>query len=82
MRSLETARYLLRATNTGISAIIDERGGLRATSPQFETAVLTDRVMPLEGSTPFVHWGNGFVVVLALLMLLAGLQPRRDDAWR
>jgi apolipoprotein N-acyltransferase len=82
MRALETARYLLRATNTGISAIIDERGRIRSTSPQFATAVLTDRVTPLQGSTPFVLWGNGAAVLLALLMLLAGLRPRRDDAWQ
>jgi apolipoprotein N-acyltransferase len=76
MRALETGRYLLRATNTGISAVIDPRGRLRATSPQFEQAVLTDDVVPRTGATPFVRWGNGAVLALALLMLLPGIVQR------
>ena len=75
MRALESGRYLLRATNTGISAIIDPRGRLRATSPQFRPAILSDTVQPMRGATPFVFWGNRAVVGLALLMLLAA-------AWR
>ena len=81
MRSLETARYLLRATNTGISAIIDERGRLRSVSPQFQTAVLTDSVVPLQGRTPFVRWGNAAVVLLCALMILVGVTARRDERW-
>lgn len=76
MRALETSRYLLRATNTGISAIIDQYGGLRGTSPQFEQAVLTDEVVPLVGATPFVRWGNTGVVVLAIILLVSGLAQR------
>jgi apolipoprotein N-acyltransferase len=75
MRALETGRYLLRATNTGVSAIIDERGRLRGTAPQFRKAILSDTVQPLGGTTPFVLWGNTATVWLALLMLAAA-------AWR
>ncbi len=71
MRSLESGRYLLRATNTGVSAIIDQRGGLRRVAPLFEQATLTDHVQPFAGSTPYALWGNSLVVVLGLLMLLA-----------
>jgi apolipoprotein N-acyltransferase len=81
MRALETGRYLLRATNTGVSAIIDERGRILVRSPQFERATLTGSALPLQGVTPFVRWGNHAVVLLALLMSLAGLQPRRNDTW-
>jgi apolipoprotein N-acyltransferase len=76
MRSLETRRVMLRATNTGISAIIDQHGALRATSPQFERATLTAEVQPLRGATPFTVWGNFGVVGLALLMLLAARLQR------
>ena len=69
MRAVETGRYLLRATNTGISAIIDQHGALHGTSPQFEKAILTDDIVPLRGTTPFVIWGNAGVLVLAGLML-------------
>lgn len=76
MRALETERFLLRATNTGISAIIDPRGRLQGTSPQFEKATLTGEVQPLAGATPFVRWGNAAAVTLALLMLFAGMLRR------
>ena len=77
MRALETARYLLRATNTGISAIIDQHGQLRGASRQFAKAILSDDVVPLQGSTPFVRWGNTAIVALAGLMLLFGLWRQR-----
>ena len=77
MRAIETGRYLLRATNTGISAIIDERGRLRDTSPQFEKAILSDEIMPMSGVTPFAFWGNKAVLALAGLMLAFGLLRQR-----
>ncbi|MCB1775078.1 MAG: apolipoprotein N-acyltransferase [Gammaproteobacteria bacterium] len=76
MRAVETGRYLLRATNTGISAIIDQRGKLLALSPQFEPAVLGGEVLPLRGATPFVSWGNTAVLLLALSMLAPALAQR------
>ncbi len=77
MRALEAGRYLLRATNTGISAIIDDRGALRGTSQQFAEAVLTGEVEPLAGATPFARWGNAAVILLAGLMLLFGVARQR-----
>ena len=35
-RALETGRYMLRATNTGMTAIIDERGRVVQAAPQFD----------------------------------------------
>lgn len=77
MRAVETGRYLLRATNTGVSAIIDQRGELRRTSPQFEQAILTDEVTPHRGMTPFARWGHGGVVALSLLLSIAGWSVAR-----
>lgn len=71
MRARETGRYVLRATNTGISAIIDNRGTIRAQSRQFETATVTAPVEPRQGATPYVRWGNWPVVIVSLLLLLA-----------
>lgn len=70
VRARETGRPLLRATNTGISAIIDHRGRITARSPQFEQAVVTGSVVPMQGATPFVRLGNWPVLVLAVLCLL------------
>lgn len=70
MRALEGGRYLLRATNTGISAIIDPRGRLVATSPQFQVHVLTGTVRAMRGATPYVVYGN-VPVILGLGVLIA-----------
>ncbi len=70
MRARETERTLLRATNTGVSAIIDHKGVVQQRSPQFEIAVLTGKVQPRSGATPYVRVGNLPVVLLASLIVL------------
>lgn len=79
VRALETGRPLLRATNTGISAIIDHHGRITARSPQFEQAVVTGSVVPMQGTTPFVRLGNWPVLSFAVLCLLAAgvTRPRK-----
>jgi len=77
MRALETGRFLLRATNTGISAVIDDRGRILQQSPQFERSVLSYDVVPMRGVTPFASWGNVGAVLLAGLMLLPALARQR-----
>jgi apolipoprotein N-acyltransferase len=77
MRSLETGRYLVRSTNTGITAIIDERGDLRSTIPQFEPGVLTGTAQPFGGATPYVRLGNYPVVLLSVAVLGVSLARRR-----
>jgi apolipoprotein N-acyltransferase len=78
VRAKETGRPLLRATNTGISAIIDAHGDIVARSAQFTTAVVQGRVVPMQGSTPFVRFGNTPVLVISVLSLLAGYVLRWD----
>jgi len=78
MRALETGRPLLRATNTGISALIGPRGEIIANTGAFEEAVLSGRIQPMAGATPFVRMGNGLAVGLMLAALgLALLRGRR-----
>jgi len=60
MRALETGRYLLRVTNTGISSFIDEKGKMQQVSQQFDKAVLTGVVKPFKGETPYVSLLNWF----------------------
>lgn len=69
MRSLETARYLVRSTNTGVSAIINEKGDIQSSSPQFQTHVLTDKIQPMNGMTPYVVFTNAPIVVIVVLVL-------------
>jgi apolipoprotein N-acyltransferase len=80
MRARETGRAMLRATNTGISALIDHQGRITAQSPQFEATVVTGEVVPRQGSTPYVRWGNVPVVLLcAGLLLVARLLRKRGS---
>lgn len=70
VRALETARPMLRATNNGISAVIDHEGNILKTSPQFKEDVLTVEFQPMQGSTLYALLGNYPVLVLSGLMLL------------
>ena len=69
MRAIETGRYLLRATNTGISAIIDEKGRIAGRTRQFEPDAVATKVPLYTGSTFYVVIGDFLVVTLCLLLL-------------
>jgi apolipoprotein N-acyltransferase len=76
MRALETGRMMLRATNTGLTAIIDRQGHLLAHLPPFTAGSLTGTIQGYAGSTPYARWGNA--PVLAVWGILgAGLLVRR-----
>ncbi len=77
MRARETGRYMLRAANTGPSAVIDYRGNVVARSPQFRVDVLSASAQPMQGATPYVRFGNMPVVLSIILMIaLAGIRSR------
>lgn len=77
MRSLETGRYMLRATNTGVTAVIDQRGHVRAVAPEFETTVLNADVPGYTGTTPYVRWGNYAFLLIALALIIGSLIASR-----
>ncbi len=69
MRALEADRYLLRAANDGVSAIIGPRGDLLAVAPEYRSAVLRGTVVARSGLSPYTRVGNWAVVCLALAAL-------------
>ncbi len=73
MRALESGRYLLRATNTGVSAIIDDRGNIVAQVPQFEEGVVRAQVMPFDGGTPYSLSGNIPLLFIMFMCLIVGI---------
>ena len=78
MRAIETGRPMLRATNTGATAVIGPDGSVAAELPPFTRGVLTASVQGYRGITPYVLAGNALVVLLALSMLgMAWLATRR-----
>ena len=76
MRALENGRWLLRATNNGITAIVDEQGRVQARLPQFEAGVLQGSFQIMQGRTPFNRWGT-YPLYAFLLVLLAVLGFRK-----
>ena len=70
-RALETGRYMVRATNTGMTAVVDPHGHVEESAPQFELFMLTRSVRGYAGATPYVRWGNSAVLILCAVMALA-----------
>jgi apolipoprotein N-acyltransferase len=64
MRALETGRMMLRATNTGVTAIIDAKGRMLASLTPFTAGSLSGEIQGYAGSTPYVRWGNAPVLAL------------------
>jgi apolipoprotein N-acyltransferase len=72
-RAMETGRTMLRATNTGVTGVIDPRGDLIAVAPEFTTAVVIHQVQGHRGATPYVRWGNyGALLLCVVLIAIAG----------
>ncbi len=69
MRALETGRPMLRATNTGATAVIDPQGRVTAQLAPFERGTLAATVQGTSGRTPYILFGNKLVLALILLAL-------------
>jgi apolipoprotein N-acyltransferase len=67
-RALESGRPMLRATNTGVTAIIGPRGEVIAAAPEFTRATVSRVVQGYAGSTPYVRWGNYPLLILCVVM--------------
>ncbi len=76
MRSLETGRPMLRATNTGVTALIGPRGELLDTLPPFVPGVLTREIRPRGGHTPFTRTGNLPIIIAAIVWLIVAAGTR------
>jgi len=77
MRALETGRTMLRATNTGVTAIIDPRGRVVARLPQFTEGILTGEVQGYVGASPYIKSGNTPIVLVCVVLLGALAFTRR-----
>jgi apolipoprotein N-acyltransferase len=69
MRTLETGRPMLRATNTGATAIINGQGKVVQQLPVNTFGTLAASVQGMAGSTPFIIWGNKLFLALTALSL-------------
>ena len=55
-RAIENRRFLIRATNTGLSAVVDPLGKTVARIPPFSEGTATARVRLLNYRSPFTNW--------------------------
>ncbi len=69
MRAIEFARLMLRANNTSITAVIDEKGRVTQRLAPFTEGILETTIQGRKGSTPYAAWGD----LPILLICLAGL---------
>ena len=66
MRALEGGRYLLRATGSGVSAIINQRGKIMVRGDQFTQEVIQGEALVFTGATPFARTGSWPILLLCL----------------
>ena len=76
-RALETGRWMVRATNTGATAAVDEKGRVVSRLPDFTKGTLVATVTPRKGMTPYARWGNAAALMLMAMLLAAGVRARR-----
>ena len=76
VRAAELERPIIRATNTGISAIIDHKGDVIDSSGLFEAQIISGEVVGRVGSTPYAKIGERGVTSFALMLVLFALAIR------
>lgn len=77
VRALETGRAVLRATNTGMTAVVQRDGSVAAALPAFTADALTATVRGYSGMTPYARWGNWLIVAASAAVLLAAALRKR-----
>ncbi|WP_167142615.1 apolipoprotein N-acyltransferase [Pseudomonas sp. OTU750018] len=77
MRALEAGRWMIRATNNGVTALIDPQGQITTQLPQFEQAVLYGQVQPMQGLTPYLQWRGWPMLIICLGLFAWALMASR-----
>ena len=78
---MENGRWLLRAANSGVTAIVDHQGRVQSRLPQFEQGVLSGNFQVMAGRTPYSRFGDAWLIALcAATLLLAGWKRRLTGA--
>lgn len=68
-RALENGRMMLRATNTGATAAIDQHGYVLAHAPHFAKTTLDVVAQGLTGITLYQRWGNWPFIVISFALI-------------
>jgi len=74
MRAIELGRPLIRVTNTGVTAVVNTNGEIVSQLPQFQEAVLREKVHVVTGETFYYRYGQKPVLILFFsLFLITGV---------
>lgn len=89
VQAKQTGRYVLFVANDGITAVITPEGEIQSRLPQHKTMVLTDTIRVMSGTTPWVIWGDWFIILeIVLVMFIAntylkyGALLKKESRWR
>ncbi len=86
MRALELRRPMIRATNTGATALIDAQGQVQAMLPRHTRGVLETQVQGHTGLTPFARWASAWGLgplwglAVAIIFVAIALETRSRRA--
>ena len=77
MRALETGRFVIRATNNGVTAVVQPDGTIQSSLAQNSREVLAAEVDLKKGTTPYQRWGHAWLILLcAVAVVLLWLRHR------
>lgn len=84
MRAIEFQRPVIRATNTGATAVVNHRGQITARLPPLTTGVLEAQVEGRTGETPYARWlaACGLWPLTAAALIVVGAAARISSRTR
>ncbi|KTC10831.1 acyltransferase [Pseudomonas marginalis ICMP 9505] len=68
MRALEAGRWMIRATNNGVTGLINPFGQITEQIPQFERGILYGEVVPMHNLTPYLQWRSWPLIIVCLAL--------------
>jgi apolipoprotein N-acyltransferase len=84
-RTIENCLYLVRAANTGISAIVNPTGNILSNTGIFERTILKGNVKMIDGNTFYAAYGDLFIYLCAtalVVLVILSMERRKEHAGR
>jgi apolipoprotein N-acyltransferase len=80
LRAVEEGLPMMRAANTGISAVIDAYGRVLVSLGMQQEGIIDHQIPPARKATPYSRWGDTTLLILVVLLgvaLLVGRSPHK-----